>query len=96
MATLIRRFSIYTKGGNLCDFMLTAHEAPSEKGSTLKGTNMSPNGSNMFPKGEYSFLSEIPFEKGGKIVLTELPSLEVSILLKWTMKVLIRLDRCAC
>ena len=67
------RFSVtFYKGDNFCDFLLIfLYTNPLlKKGSALKGKNLLPKGANSF------LLEQTPFQKGGKRILTELPSLQ--------------------
>ena len=67
-------FLLFDKGDIFCDFSFPAFQASSEKGSTLKGKNLLPTWTNSF------LLEWTHFLKGGKTVLTELPSLKLHLL----------------
>ena len=70
--TLGKFSTVFLQGRYFLGFSigLPEHQVPSEKGSTLKGKNLLPQGANSF------LLEKTSFRKGGKTNLTELPPLK--------------------
>ena len=72
-AILLVDFPPFLQGGQhfLLPICLLVHQSPSGKGSTLKGKNLLPEGTNTF------FLGQTPFQKEEKIISTELSPLKM-------------------
>ena len=64
------RFSTVFKEDNFCD-CFPAHKGPTEKGSSLKGKNLLPLGTNSF------LFEKTLFQRGGKSILKGLPPLKM-------------------